>query len=295
MAPEHEFLPPGEQKRHQPFLHLLMKLVYEKWNGNRRGVLGTYYYRDKQKTADTTVWSEGQAYLGHNIAAIAVDGANRVIDFDFNHNDIFRSSIEHAESRLVRRLFNLTGLRSAWSLSEMSSAPSRAESNQYATDLSKVTLYTSLEPCAQCTGIIALARIPRVVYLQRDDGAMRVAQILRNLRPYSGGAEPIDGSQCGITYGEDLTRAFEEYTNDVRNGKPFYVPPGKEGSGQEDRSTSLATFLCTDAARDIFAKGASAFDDLLGAGKCEAPDVSVAELKEFVEYALTGGHRGTPH
>src|SRR3981189_2447238 len=42
-------------------------------------------------------------YLGHNIACIAVDGNGEIIDFDFNHNDLFRSSAEHAESRMVRR------------------------------------------------------------------------------------------------------------------------------------------------------------------------------------------------
>ena len=39
-------------------------------------------------------------YLGHNIACIAVDGNGEIIDFDFNHNDFFRSSAEHAESRI---------------------------------------------------------------------------------------------------------------------------------------------------------------------------------------------------
>ncbi len=34
--------------------------------------------------------------------------------------------------------------------------------------LSRCTLYTTLEPCAQCAGAIVLARIPRLVYAASD-------------------------------------------------------------------------------------------------------------------------------
>ena len=47
------------------------------------------------------------SYLGHNIAAIAVSPTGRIVDFDFNHNELFNSSAEHAEARLLRRLFAL--------------------------------------------------------------------------------------------------------------------------------------------------------------------------------------------
>ncbi len=50
---------------------------------------------------------QGDRYLGHNIACIAVDENGSILDFDFNHNELFNSSAEHAEARLVRRLFSL--------------------------------------------------------------------------------------------------------------------------------------------------------------------------------------------
>ena len=31
----------------------------------------------------------------------------RIMDYEFNHNNVFDSTVEHAESRLVRRLFAL--------------------------------------------------------------------------------------------------------------------------------------------------------------------------------------------
>ena len=115
-----------EQQRHRPFMLLAMRLVKEFWNGNYNGAMGRYPYRKNQLTGElysegkkiTDVYDEGATYFGYNIAALAVDGKHNVIDFDFNHNQLFKSSMEHAEARLRRRLFSLTGLRSEWSLGD---------------------------------------------------------------------------------------------------------------------------------------------------------------------------------
>jgi hypothetical protein len=115
------------KERHRIYCHLLMKLMVRFWNGNKRGPLGSYPRRVKQMEAVQPVqptqryrgdmiadpdrlrinWDR---YVGHNIACVAVDGNGEIIDFDFNHNDFFRSSAEHAESRMVRRLFSLTDI-----------------------------------------------------------------------------------------------------------------------------------------------------------------------------------------
>src|SRR5262245_4911807 len=124
------------KERHRIYCYLLMKLIYRFWNGNKRGPLGTYPQRGGQveftksqvhnryrgdiisdpDPGDTRIaWDR---YLGHNIACIAVDGNGAIIDFDFNHNDFFRSTVEHAESRLVRRLFALTDGFDSWNAAE---------------------------------------------------------------------------------------------------------------------------------------------------------------------------------
>ncbi|NJO02605.1 MAG: hypothetical protein HC880_13800 [Bacteroidia bacterium] len=79
-----------EQERHKIYSLMLLALTFQQWNGNRYGVEGEYPMREKQKKA-SGLYREGD-YLGHNIAAIAVDGNGRIIDFDFNHNNIFNSS-----------------------------------------------------------------------------------------------------------------------------------------------------------------------------------------------------------
>ena|SRR5688572_22585078 len=296
-----KMLPELEQQRHRPFIYLLMGLVRHFWNGNRFGVNGDYPYRPKQKTGQL-IFDKGEEYKGHNIAAIAVDGNDKVIDFDFNHNTVFRSSMEHAEARLLRRIFSLTGLRSGWSLGDQ-----REEvRDEYSTSLGEVTIYTSLEPCAQCAGIMALARIKEVVYLQADDGAMRVANVIYNLQPYSAKLKPIQGWQCGVDFGTRLADAYEEFKRKAgdANALPFYAP--FEKSEKPERSTSLATFLCTDVARDIFDEGSLRLaqlglnperNDGYGEGvetRLTRPEV-LADIKAFFAYATKGGHRGTAH
>ena len=107
-----------EQERHRVYSQLLMAMVAHSWNPNKRGVdsnlkpsTSTDYGQNPLLTQNA---KRGQFlrndYLGHNIAAIAVDRDGYIIDFDFNHNEIFNSSVEHAESRLLRRLFSLTPL-----------------------------------------------------------------------------------------------------------------------------------------------------------------------------------------
>jgi hypothetical protein len=117
------------KERHRIYCYLLMKVIYRFWNGNKRGPFGAYPLRVKQlepsqplpptqRYRGDTVENPGGSrqswdrYVGHNIACLAVDGNGEIIDFDFNHNEFFRSSAEHAESRMVRRLFSLTTISS---------------------------------------------------------------------------------------------------------------------------------------------------------------------------------------
>ena len=160
----------------------------------------------------------GGTYLGHNIGAIAVDARGTIVDFDFNHNEVFNSSVEHAESRLVRRLFGLAQVFDPWRQAGVGMAPEcRARGRRrargrarpapreaprtflftadpvatlsavagaapaqrgYGTLLADVSIYTSLESCAQCSGIMALANVREVAYLQYDQGQYLVGNLM---------------------------------------------------------------------------------------------------------------------
>src|ERR1700751_6369858 len=180
------------QERHRVYCHLLMKLMVRFWNGNKRGPLGSYPRRVKQMEPVTPVQATQRyrgdmivdpdrlrinwdRYVGHNIACIAVDGNGEIIDCDVNHNDFFRSSAEHAESRMGRRLFSLTNIFDNWKTGAVIPGKSRAFS------VKEVTIYTSLESCAQCSGVMSLGRVKQVVYLQTDPGAYTIGNIMFNL------------------------------------------------------------------------------------------------------------------
>jgi tRNA(Arg) A34 adenosine deaminase TadA len=290
----------ADKARHRVYLLLVMALVYKHRNGNKNGPVGFYNYRDEQLTGDVSkngkligkLYDRGRPYLGHNIAAIAVDSTPEVVDFDFNHNAVFASSLEHAEARLIRRINSLAGLTTLKPIRDM-------------------TVYTTLEPCAQCAGIMALAGVKTVVYVQPDEGTRLTSNILFNLQPYSAMVRPITASDCDAAFGNDLHRKYVEFQQIVMNknrpfGKSPFVPPFKSQPGVEpfgppfftdpeteesDFSTSIASFLCTDAAMTIFRNAAETFANLDA-----ARDQNAAEAKRFwTDVVDKFNHRGTPH
>ena len=311
------------KERHRIYCHLLMKLMVRFWNGNKRGPLGSYPRRAKQMEAVQPVqptqryrgdmienpdrlrvnWDR---YVGHNIACVAVDGNGEIIDFDFNHNDFFRSSAEHAESRMVRRLFSLTDIFDSWKTGDRIGDRSRAFS------LQNVTLYTSLESCAQCSGVMSLGGVKQVVYLQNDFTAYMIGNIMFNLaNPVSGlpGApKPIPASAVGLQQFQALNDANLAFVKDLQDAKArndstraFFISPDKT---VVDFDPSITSFLCTDAARDIFEAGGKQLEamalkfpnekhpdgrDVLTNQEC------LEEARSFFKYADLEGYRGSPH
>ena len=202
-------------------------------------------------------------YLGHNIACVAVDGNGEIIDFDFNHNDFFRSSAEHAESRMVRRLFSLTDIFDSWRTGQPSQGRSKSAS------LNEVTLYTSLESCAQCSGVMSLAQVKQIVYLQNDFTTYKIGNIMFNLANNlpsgaPGAPLPIAGSDIGLNHFQTLNDAHLDFLAKIKEAKEkndtsraFYVSPDKTFV---DFDQSITSFLCTDASREIFDDGGKQLD-----------------------------------
>lgn len=183
-----------------------MGVVQQYWNGFKRGRHGEYPWNHAPVPGDPP-YIEGD-YLGHNIAALAVDSDGRVVDFDFNHNTLFNSSAEHAEARLVRRLYGLAQISDSWSAVPAGGEAlgSQAPSGSYS-GLSNVTIYTSLESCSQCSGIMALAQVREVVYLQTDPGMYFIGRILRNLTTSKLRAPlPISAGEVDSDFFETLKR-----------------------------------------------------------------------------------------
>ncbi len=316
-----------QAERHRIYALGLMSLVRGNWNGNKRGMIGIYPGRERQKwqrlEGDVFLYRSREQpddarqrlnsdYLGHNIACLAVDGDGDIIDFDFNHNDVFSSSVEHAESRLVRRVFSLTQLTEGWNLASpfSSTAP--------ATNLSNVTLYTSLEPCAQCAGIMTLAAVKEVIYLQKDYGTYCIGNILYNLTPHDSRRpsvsmpRPIPGEDINLEYYTRLNAAYKEFFSRVADEK--FWSNGLSGSDRrQDGSGAITSFLCTDIAYGIYQDAVKEFNTMdvrhpqfvpsppdqgFNSGIAPAPKTNqevLTDVRHFVDRMLSIGRRGTPH
>ncbi|MFE9997354.1 hypothetical protein [Streptomyces avermitilis] len=320
------------QERHRIYSLLLMSIVLDGWNGNKYGEVGDYgQWRVAQRMPQATNVYRGGSYLGHNIAALAVDAEGHVIDYDFNHNEIFDSSVEHAESRLVRRVFALNQVYDSWEgngdpLRRRIATPARQQrrvfatavtdradrvtprtpekvSSGYSTLLSDVTVYTSLESCAQCTGIMCLASVKEVVYLQPDAGQFLIGNIMRQATKAQSlsftAPRPISGKEIGLKYYNELTEGAEDFTARVRD-EPFF-----RSATKTNNSPSVTSYLCTD---DAFRTFESAAEELSGRSTLDHPDyrpdrpepaLSNREVlgmaKDFLEYVKAVKNRGTSH
>ncbi len=123
----------GEMERRQIYSSLLFAITAHYFNGNK--------YGDKNLYPLNYINASSDAYYGHNIAALAVNKFGEIIDFEFNHNRLFNSSVEHAESRLIRRVFSLSQVYSSWK------EDAHDKPKKYGNLLSDVSVYTTLEPC----------------------------------------------------------------------------------------------------------------------------------------------------
>jgi tRNA(Arg) A34 adenosine deaminase TadA len=300
---------PDEAERHRIYSLLTMAIVHGFWNGNKNGATGEYPQRQTQLEAPNHYRGDrrGDRYLGHNIACIAVDEKGYVIDFEFNHNEIFNSSAEHAEARLIRRVFSLNQINNGWDVA----TPEDKKSAKYGNTFSAVTIFTSLESCAQCSGIMALASVLRVVYLQSDPGQFLIGNMLYNLtgraaRRY-GAPEPMSAEAFGFEYKTELDAAYRAYYSGMKdNPEAFFYR--SSANAKKDRSLGITSFLCTDAALDIYARAAAE----LGAINLAYPDYKPAKsdgttdgvktngdalshVRRFLIHATRDGNRGTPH
>lgn len=293
----------GDKERHTLYALGLMAITHKYWNGNKYGTHGEYPWNASVNHSAENSHSED--YRGHNIAAFAVDGDGRIIDFEFNHNTLFNSSAEHAEARLVRRIFQLAQIHDSWNLSQATLPKS-----DYTT-FADVTIYTTLESCSQCSGVMALARVRQVVYLQEDPGMYMIGNILRNLTEGTKleAPMPIPGNLFGLSYYDRLNKAFDEFPVRLKE-RPFFNP--HNSSQKPNADPSITSFLCTDFSKSIFGEAEvelgnitaeklkrSTHQPMSRAGTLMSSALTnaecLSEIKSFVEYAIQSGRRATPH
>lgn len=155
---------------------------------------------------------------GHNIGAVLVDDQGQIVSWARNCNAITGNGTQHGEVRLM--IGYLDKVRSY--------------------DLKGHTVYTSLEPCAQCSGMMIQQSVKRTVYGQTDpDFGKAMERLQYNSLPdgYGPYPRPVISELSRSPIAAELDRAYKA------NG-----------------SNGLTAWLLTDEAKGIYAK---ALDRLL--------------------------------
>ena len=87
---------------------------------------------------------------GHNIGCVMVDSNSKPIAWNVNCVTILDNGTQHGEVRVVQEFLS-----------------SSQASGKY---IDGNTVYTTLEPCAMCTGMMTMTKAKRCVYVQADPG-----------------------------------------------------------------------------------------------------------------------------
>jgi tRNA(Arg) A34 adenosine deaminase TadA len=87
---------------------------------------------------------------GHNIGCVMVDSNSLPIAWNVNCVTILDNGTQHGEVRVVQEFLSSTNASGKY-----------IEGN---------TVYTTLEPCAMCTGMMTMTKAKRCVYVQADPG-----------------------------------------------------------------------------------------------------------------------------
>ena len=219
-------LSPEQKEKHEIFMLLTLALVSDHWCVRTSSSKDTQAYRDAfpdQKFSD---------YVGHNIGALLVNADDEIVTYSFNCNYLFNDSTEHAETRLVRkalRIANRHKYRSGHGLYGYSSV------------LRDHAVYTSLESCSQCSGIMDLANVGTVIYAQNDPGQYHIGNALFNLHGGGdyGAPRPVPADFMDV-FGR-LAAAYDEM--DEEDGP--------------DKRPGMTTFLRSIPAYRVFREAAS--------------------------------------
>lgn len=153
-------------------------------------------------------WQTSAQGRGHNIGSILVNKEHVPLYYARNSIRALDNATQHGEVRLVQNYLDCKGV---------------------AKTASSLTVYTTLEPCAMCSGMMTMTEVSRVVYLQRDPS-------------FGGAREALRGINYPRVYQQSTTNGLPQKSA-IEAGYDQYRNSGKGG---------LTSFLLTDDARKFF-------------------------------------------
>jgi tRNA(Arg) A34 adenosine deaminase TadA len=221
--------PPGpeETERHGILMLLTAKLVYERWTvplGDPR-LVAAYNAVEPRRSF--------RPYAGHNIGALAVNGKGQAVAFAMNRNIALNSPLEHAEARVLRKVIARNSSAAGAHL-------------PYSSIFRGHAIYTTLESCSMCSGMMDLCNIGEVYYAQEDPSQKHIGDILFKLHEdegAEGAPRPTMTSFCSLT--PDITAAYRAWQ---RQGPRSAAGP------------QIISFLQSPDAYQAFRRAGHAFD-----------------------------------
>ncbi len=174
---------------------------------------------------------------GYNIGSVLVDENDNIVCWARNSVNITKNNTQHGEVRLMLNYLN--------NVSDVFSLPD-------------YKLYTTLEPCAMCSGMMTLNKLYLTVYGQKDHGYGDAIQRLELDSTSCGGFAPYPRSVISVINQTDVPEMLDK----------AYLNSG---------ISSITEWLATDQAKEIFKYAAQE----LGSYKPQYP-----ENKEILQKAL---------
>lgn len=159
---------------------------------------------------------------GYNVGCILVDPNNTVVDWGINTVNATENCTQHGEVRLITSYLSQDGIYS----------------------LDGYSIYSTLEPCAMCAGMMTMASIKRVVSGQKDYYFSKAIERLSfDSTPY-GGYPPypriVASHETPTEYGDILDKSYQAYIK--AGNQPI-----------------ITKFLSTPPAKEIYAKAFQSF------------------------------------
>ena len=206
-------------------------------------------YKDWQ----TGTW-QTEGSRGYNIGGILVDDNDRIVCWARNNVIRLRNDTQHGEVRLmVNYLHN----------------------NQEDVSLHDYKLYTSLEPCAMCSGMMTMQSLKATIYGQTDPSfgdAVERLELNSTALPHGYCPYPraVQSEPSDLDQRRRLDEAFADYrAPDVAGSVPRH---------QSDHS--LTGFLTTETAREIYASAVESLESY----ELQYPDENRATLEAAQEF-----------
>jgi tRNA(adenine34) deaminase len=169
------------------------------------------------------------AARGYNIGSVLVDPAQRhAVYWGLNSVYLTENRTQHGEVRLMTCFFERM-----------------REAGTPLSTLKGYTIYTTLEPCAMCSGMMVLTSVPRTVYGQEDPGFGKALERLKLDSSQCQGYPPypraVESDHAAVDAAGQLERRYDDY----RRNHPD--------------NPSITDFLATPEARQVYEAALAAF------------------------------------